>query len=154
MSEFDESELEAELARLGEAEEITEEDLESLRQSLPTDPPTARLVQKALWYPWSELFEFVEGSDRQQAYWRTKPDRAGFRSDADQRHKEKFARAARESTGLRGTVERGGEEIPASADHVAEAVEAAEPSGTEDSTFASTALARLRSILNRHRETE
>lgn len=107
-SGFDETELMAELERLERSEEITTEDLEDLRRSLPTDPPTARLVQKALWYPWSELFEFVEGSDRQRAYWRTKPERAGFRSDADLRSKKDFARAAQEATGLEGTVERDG----------------------------------------------
>lgn len=103
------------LDRLARLDTITKDDLDELRRDLPTDPRLAELVQLALPYPWSDLFEYVPASEHRSAYWRTSHDRTAIRSADDFEYKLRFARAAKEAEGLKGTVERDGQEIPASA---------------------------------------
>jgi hypothetical protein len=110
---------------------------------------TARAVQKALPYPWRELFEFVEGSDRQSAYWRTSQDRSAIRSEADREHKLQFSEAAKNTEGVEGTVERDGKTIPASAAQIGEEVSSTESDSTSSTGFGQRALARLEDILGR-----
>lgn len=137
----------AAIRRIDRQEEVTPEDLERFRQTLPTEPATGRLVNRALPFPWSEVFEFVEGSDRQSAYWRTRPDRNSPRSEADRRHRERFAEAARESKGLEETVKFGGREIPRSAAAIADKISEASEQGCSESGSGERALNRLREVL-------
>lgn len=142
-----EADIEAHLDRLASLEAITEDDLEALRRSLPTDPMLARAVQLTLPYPWSELFEFVEGSERQTAYWRISPERRVGRSVADREHKRRFARAARDARGTEGTVKRDGRTIPASAAHVADTVSGEGTERDDGSDAGERALKRLQELL-------
>lgn len=136
-----------ELDRLERSERITARDLERFRKSLPTEPFLAEAVSKALPFPLSELFEYVEGSDRQAAYWRVRPERSQPRSPADQEHKERFAAAARSAEGVSGTVEYQGREVPASAALVAEQIAGESASSGAASETGQLALARLRDLL-------
>lgn len=142
-----EADIGTHLDRLASLEAITEDDLEALRRSLPTDPMLARAVQLSLPYPWSELFEFVEGSERQTAYWRTSPDRRVDRSAADREHKRRFARAARDARGTEGTVKRDGRTIPTSAAHVADTVSEEGTDWDDGGDDGERALRRLQDLL-------
>lgn len=131
------------LEDLEDQDTITAEDLERFRQQLPTDPGRARLVQLWLPLPWSEVFEYVAGSDRQAAYWRTKPDRR--RSSPE---RETFGAAAERTTGVTGTVERDGREIPLSAAITADAMAGRRFSRARAAAAGRKALQRLRSLLD------
>lgn len=131
---------------LEERETMTAEELEDLRRSLPTDPLTARAVKLALPYPWSEVFEYVEGSERQSAYWRTKPDRSS-RSEAQRRRDELAREAGEVMTGIQGTVEQEGREIPASAAVFGQVMEGRRFLGRRVARSGRRALRRLRSLL-------
>lgn len=139
--------IQAHLDRLASLGEITKDDLEALRRDLPTDPLLAEALQLAWPYPWSELFEYVEASERQAAYWRTSHDRRAIRSAADREHKLRFARAAREARGLEGTVERNGRDLPASAAHVADTVSGKGTERDDASDADERALRRLQELL-------
>lgn len=142
-----EREIITELDRLESLDEITEDDLERFRRSLPIDPQLAEVVQLALPYPWSDLYEYVEASERQSAYWRVSPDRRQPRSTADRDHKQRFARAARTTRGIEGTVDRNGQEIPASAAVVADKVSQEGSKQISRSESGERALKRLRDLV-------
>lgn len=135
--------------RLSRMDTITKDDLDEFRRALPTDPMLAEFVERALPFPWSELFEYVGASDHLPAHWRTSHDRSAIRSADDREHKQRFAEAAREARGLEGTVERNGREIPASATHVAEKVSGETTEQTSNSAAGRRALRRLRQLLRR-----
>lgn len=110
-----EQRVDDELDRLEAQDTITAEDLERFRQTLPINPEMAELVQLALPFPFSEMFEFVRGSERQSAYWRLAPDRSEPRSEAERRARERFATATQSGDG-RGTIELAdGKIVPVSA---------------------------------------
>lgn len=140
--------VEHHLNRLESLDEVTKDDLDDFRQDLPTEPMLAEIVQLALPFPWSELFEFVEASEHQSAYWRTSHDRSAIRSVADREHKQRFARAAREARGMTGTVENSGQEIPKSAAHVANAVSGDTDDAPGTSAPGRRAVQRLRELLS------
>lgn len=95
------NEVERELECLESLDESSEEDLDRFKQDLPTDPELSRIVNRALPFPWGEVFEFVNRQDT--PYWCTKP----ARDHPNQiRAQEEFADAARESRGVRGAVKR------------------------------------------------
>lgn len=142
-----EQRVDAEIERLADAEEITVLDLERFRRALPTDPLLARAVSKALPWPLSELYEFVEGSERQAAYWRVSPDRSRPRSAADRAHRERFAKAACRTQVVPGTKEYQGREIPNSAAIVAEQVGTDLPETGQPESSGDLALQRLRELL-------
>lgn len=141
------------LERAEAGEELTAEDLERLRLALPVRPPeVARMVSRALPFPYSDIFEYVEGSERQSPYWRTSPDRSEPRSEADREARERFTRGTRAGPGT-GTVDLGGREVPRSAARAALAQQGADAGvdGVEDLVDESRgrkALRRLRSVLN------
>lgn len=142
-----EKEIQAEIDRLEAKETITAADLERFRQTLPTEPQVAELVNQALPYPWSDVFEFVHGSERQSAYWRVMPDRSEPRSAAEREQRERFAEAARGAAGRRGTVELDGREVPASAAEIGRALEGERTDATSSTGAGGHALERLRSVL-------
>lgn len=141
--------IRAHLDRLNRLDEISPGDVEAFRRVLPTDPLLAELVDRALPFPWSEVFEFVQGSDRQRAYWRAKPDRHEPRSEADRANRVRFAEAAREAHGLEGTSDRNGRRVPTSAAHVGDTVAAEDRSGGDESGSGRRAIRRLREVLGR-----
>lgn len=100
--------------------DLTEEEADEIRKSLPTDPLLARAVELALPPPWDETFEYCRASERQPAYWRSKSDRSAPRSEAEARKNEQMREAGQRMAGTTGTVEYDGKEIPASAAVVAE----------------------------------
>lgn len=110
-----------ELHHVGPAD-LTEEEADEIRKSLPTDPTLARIVKLSLPPPWDEVFVYVPESENghQPAYWRTKTDQSTPRSEAEQRRNERMRAAAERMRGTRGTVGHDGKEIPASAAIVAE----------------------------------
>lgn len=122
------------------ADEVTAEDLERVRNELPTHPFLAELTQKALPYPWDEVFEFVNADP---PYWRTKPRRD---TPGHRRGQEALAEAAREASelGAEGTVEHDGKEIQANAAYIARRTEG---SGSTVAESGRRALRRLRSLL-------
>ncbi len=138
-----EREIQEEIERLSSKDEINGEDLERFRQSLPTEPAVAEVVNKALPYPWSEVFEYVHGSDRQAPYWRVRPDRSEPRSEAEREHRKRFSEAA----GRRGTVELDGQEVPANAAELGKSLEGERIDTTSSSDSGMRALQRLRSVL-------
>jgi hypothetical protein len=140
--------LQEALGRLEAQDTITPDDLESFREALPTDPQAARAVEIALPSPWSDILEYVEGSDRQAAYWRTTQNRSAPRSPADREHKEHFASAARETEDVEGTVEHDGKTIPASAAQIAEEVSSDQAATKRSSGFGERALEKLRDLLD------
>lgn len=108
--------VQQEQERLEGVDEVTPHDLERFRQALPTDPDTARVVQRAvLRWPLSDTFEYVQGSARQSAYWRVRPPREAPRSAREAAFRERFREAAAATRGTRGTMSRGGEEVPTAA---------------------------------------
>lgn len=139
----------AHLDRLNRLDEISPRDVEAFRQALPTEPLLSELVDRALPFPWSEVFEYVQGSDRQRAYWRVKPDRYEPRSEADRANRVRFAQAARETRGLQGTSDRNGRRVPTSAAHVGDAVADEGRSGEDESGSGRRAIRRLREVLGR-----
>jgi hypothetical protein len=141
-----ETELMRHLERLENKEQITEGDFEAFRKTLPTEPLLAEAVSKALPLPWAEIFEFVEGSDRQSAYWRTTHDRGLDRSPEDREIKQRFGRAAEAAQGVEGTVERDGQEMPASAARVADVMARSGESNTGGGA-GERALKRLENFL-------
>lgn len=141
--------VEPHLDRLEAQDEITESDLQEFREALPTEPRLARVLELALPWPWSELFEYVEASERQAAHWRVSHDRQAIRSAADLEHKRRFAQAAMEARGLEGTVERNGQTIAKSAAHVADAVSQESTMADEGEAEDERALGRLRELLRR-----
>lgn len=135
------------LDELEDQEEITEADLEAFRKRLPSDPTLAMLVDRWLPPPWDEVFEYVSGSERQPAYWRTKPDRRRARSPAERERNERFREAARQSEGALGTVDYDGREVPASAAITAETVRGETSAPRAMAASGRKALRRLRSVL-------
>lgn len=136
------------LRQLENADVVGAEELEAFKRALPIEPQTAELVEKALPFPWSDVFEYVgPASNGRRAHWRVKPrrDTAGHR-----RSQARFADAARRSTGTRGTVERDGDIVPASADRVARTVEQRDgaDTGTGAGSVGQKALSRLRDVLD------
>lgn len=99
-------EVERELERLESLDEVTEEDLDRFKQVLPTNPKLGRIVNSGLPFPWGEGFEFVDRRDA--PHWRTKPTRDHPNQIQVQ---EEFADAAHEARGIRGTIQRDGEEV-------------------------------------------
>lgn len=83
------------------------DDLERLRQSLPTEPARARLLSMALPSPLRETFEYVESSRRQSAYWRCAPERSdpAALSPAELRQRYAFMRANMERRGMNGLTQ-------------------------------------------------
>ncbi|MFB6362183.1 MAG: hypothetical protein ABEH59_12795 [Halobacteriales archaeon] len=147
LREVEES-LDTHIDRLEAKDVITEADLQEFREALPTQPWLAELVELALPWPLGELFEYVEASERQAAYWRISHDRQAIRSEADFEHKRRFALAAKEARGTEGTVERDGQTIPESAAHVADALRDEETSESEKKDGAEEqALGRLSELL-------
>jgi hypothetical protein len=128
-------------------DEITADDLQRLHDALPRDPKTARVVNKALPYPWSEVFEYVSPSERQRGYWRTKPDRSQPRSEADAEVRERFAEANRATEGVEGTVERDGKEVAAPAAYVAAVMGDERFSTTRVKVEGRKAMRKLRDVL-------
>lgn len=139
--------IEREFDRIEEADVVTAEDLDRLRRKLPTDPQRARLVDAAMPYPLSEVFEYVSGSEHQSAYWRVSPDRTIPRSQAEADVQERFAEAARQAEGATGTIEHDDREIPVSAKVTAEAVSGARTARNRAARSGRKALRRLREIL-------
>lgn len=130
-----------EIERLEAAEEITDEDLERLRETLPTDPRTAIAVKRWLPYPFDELFEYHRDGPH-GPYWRTAPARDHPNQVAVQ---ERFAEAARQ--GGRGTVELDGREVQANAAVVAEQLADVDVVDEDDDGGGGRALSRLRDLL-------
>lgn len=140
-------EVEQALRRLESLEEITDDDLKQFKQTLPTDPETARLIQRALPFPWSEVFEYVGPSERQAAYWRPKYDRSQPRSEAEAAYRERFRKAASASRGARGTIDRDGKVVPLSAAIVGDSTEGRRFSAARARATGQKALRRLRDVL-------
>jgi len=143
-----EERLRSEFERLDGVEEPTPADLERVRQALPVEPVMARAVQRALPWPYSEVFEYVKGSTRQSAYWRVKPNRYVSQSEAQRQSQERFRAAAQAAEGVRGTVTYKGEEVPASAAAVAEQVTGESGGGRRLPKAAYRAAARIRTLLS------
>lgn len=137
--------VERALRELEAADAVTDDDLQAFKERLPTDPQTARLVDAALPFPWSDVFEYVQPGDRAN-HWRVTP----ARDHPNQvRAQERFAEASREAAGTRGTVERDGQVIPKKNAAVADAVaEGGTDAGAEDPDgVGQKALSRLRDVL-------
>lgn len=133
---------EAALEELESIDEITAEDLDAFKQQLPTDPEVARVIDAALPFPWSEVFEFVEHPET--PYWRTAPPRDHPNQVMVQR---RFADAARSTTGLRGTVERDGQEVQLNAAAIGDTVGGSRFSTARAKATGQKALRRLRDVL-------
>lgn len=97
-------ELELEKSKIEEIGEIEEQKdfkwLEEYRKSLP---PFKILLP----YPYSEIFEFVEGSKRQQPYWRVRPKHRELEniSKAQAMHISDFLKATQELKDCTGTID-------------------------------------------------
>lgn len=141
---------ERELARLESLDEITADDLQRFKESLPTDPEQAEIVSKGLPAPWSEVFEYVSASERQSAYWRVAPDRSTARSEADREHREEFAETSREYAGVRGTARRDGETVPFNAALVGDKLQG-RLSTARAKAAGKKALQRLRAVVTPER---
>lgn len=125
------------------------EDVDRLRQSLPTEPVRARLVKAALPPALDHAIEYVAPCDRQAGYWRRAPPRSdpAVLSDAELKQRLAFVRAAANQRGTDGTTRTAdGRRIPRSADGLASALD-----GTQFSTDTADAD-RGRGILDRIRE--
>ena len=134
---------EAALVELESQDEITTSDLEAFKRALPTDPETARVVDRALPFPWSMVFEFVEHPAT--PYWRAAPPRD---HPNQVRAQEDFAAVVQQSRGVRGTVERDGREVQLNAAAVGDALEGRRVSGTRVRAAGQKALRRLREVLD------
>lgn len=121
-------------------DELTEQDMKEIRESLPTEPTLARIVELSMPFPWSEVFLYVEDDP---PYWRAKADPAP-QSEAEARTRERMAEAAQRARGVEGTVERDGRVIPASAAVTADAL--------ADRSYPGKAAAGGRKALRRLRE--
>jgi hypothetical protein len=102
------------------------EALERVRQSLPTDEHTAKILD-VVWPPaFSRTFEYVPEQNRQSAYWRCAKEKRDPEelSPAELRSRIAFGEAAQDALGTRGTtVDEDGQRIPRSAARVAAALE-------------------------------
>lgn len=139
----------ADLEESGPPEEITAADLERLRESLPTDPESARVINRALPFPWGEVFEYVSPSDRQSGYWRVAPDRRESPPDGMREAQEELAAASQSVAGTEGTVERDGKRVPRNAAAIADRLQGRRLSVARARASGEKALRRLRDVLGR-----
>lgn len=94
------------------------DDVDRLRQSLPTEPTRARLLKAALPPALDHAIEYVAPCDRQAGYWRRAPPRENPAelSDAELQQRLAFVRAAKDQRGRDGTTRTAdGRRIPNSA---------------------------------------
>lgn len=122
------ADVQAALERLAamEIDAADPEDIDRLRQSLPTEPTRARLLKASLPPALDHAIEYVAPSDRQSGYWRRAPPRSNPAelSDAELKHRLAFVRAARDQRGREGTTRTAdGRRIARSADGLAEQLE-------------------------------
>lgn len=135
-------EVEREFERLETLDEITANDLDRFKRSLPTDPELARVVNVALPSPWGDIFEFVNREDA--PHWRVKPPR---NHPNQVRAQEEFADAAREARGIQGTVERDGREVGLAQATIGDQVAGKRFSVAKARAAGQKALRRLRDVL-------
>lgn len=94
------------------------EDLDRVRDHLPTEPQRAKIIQAALPAPLRNALEYVSPSERQSGYWRRARERRDLSelSDEEVVQRHEFVQAATDVRGLEGTVRtEDGREIPRSA---------------------------------------
>jgi hypothetical protein len=145
------SQLQTELLAKIDRGEVTSVELERFRRELPADEQSAELLTNGmLEWPLSELFEYVEGSDRQSSYWRTRPPRRlgpGGQSAAQ----EQFGEIQESVEGETGTRDLDGKEVPPGAKAAAEEATGATGEAISDDPAAADsghkAVDRLRALL-------
>jgi len=142
-------EVEEAFVEIQSQEEITAADLEEFREALNAiqDPMTAQAIRTWLPHPWDELYEFVEAGGDRRNYWRVSRNRREPQSEAEAERMERFREAAEKARGVKGTVERDGKEIPASAAVVADETGGDLSVRDRVSESGRKALQRLRSLL-------
>lgn len=111
------ADVQASLERIADLEvDVADpDDVDRLRQSLPTEPTRARLLKAALPPALDHAIEYVAPCDRQAGYWRRAPPRKNPAelSDAELQQRLAFVEAAKEQRGRDGTTRTGdGRRIP------------------------------------------
>lgn len=126
------------------------DDLERVRQQLPTEPLRAELLSAALPPALDAAFEYVHGSDRQSAYWRRPPERSNPEalSEAELRHRIAFTETMIDARGTEGTTQTpDGRRIARSAERLKDSLDG--QTFTDPDDLNTTEQRRGRSILRR-----